>query len=71
MIFLTILFISVRRICSEFETIRENALKIPETTEDMTQIVSYINDIKTKGIAEFNEKIKVNVMISSSYFIVF
>ncbi len=51
---------SVQRICSEFEAIRENALKVPENTEDMTQVVDYINFIKTKGIAALNEKIKVN-----------
>ncbi|CAJ1084997.1 dynein heavy chain 12%2C axonemal [Xyrichtys novacula] len=46
------------QICSEFETIRENAVKIPETTEAMTQLIDYINVIKTKGIKELNEKIK-------------
>uniref|UniRef100_A0A665TVC1 Dynein heavy chain linker domain-containing protein n=1 Tax=Echeneis naucrates TaxID=173247 RepID=A0A665TVC1_ECHNA len=47
------------QICSEFETIREKALRVPETTEDMTQMVEYINVIKTKGIKELNEKILV------------
>lgn len=61
-IFLTMLCVSVQRICSEFETISDNALKIPENTEDMTQIIDYINFTKTKGIAELNEKIKVNMM---------
>lgn len=56
---------SVQRICSEFESIREIALKIPENTDDMTQIIDYINFTKTKGIAELNEKIKVNIMIAS------
>ncbi|XP_074537088.1 dynein axonemal heavy chain 12 [Halichoeres trimaculatus] len=46
------------QICSEFETIRENALKVPETTDAMTQLIDYINQIKTKGIEELNEKIK-------------
>ncbi|XP_030279356.1 dynein heavy chain 12, axonemal [Sparus aurata] len=47
-----------RQICSEFETIRENILKIPENTEDMTQVIDYIGLIKTKGLAELNGKIK-------------
>ncbi|XP_040909250.1 dynein heavy chain 12, axonemal [Toxotes jaculatrix] len=46
------------QICSEFETVREKALKVPENTEDMTQMVEYTNFTKTKGIAELNEKIK-------------
>ncbi|KAK5863728.1 hypothetical protein PBY51_000737 [Eleginops maclovinus] len=46
------------QICSEFEIIRENILKVPESTEDMTQIIGHINFTKAKGIAELNEKIK-------------
>ncbi|KAA8590936.1 hypothetical protein FQN60_001879 [Etheostoma spectabile] len=46
------------QICSEFETIRENILKVPESTEDMTEIIDHINFTKTKGIAELHEKIK-------------
>lgn len=57
--------VSIHRICSEFETIRENILKIPENTEDMTQIMDYIDLIKTKGLAELNGKIKVNKRILS------
>uniref|UniRef100_A0A3B4UUS5 Dynein axonemal heavy chain 12 n=1 Tax=Seriola dumerili TaxID=41447 RepID=A0A3B4UUS5_SERDU len=41
------------QICSEFETIREKALKVPENTEDMTQMVDYINFTKTTGIDAF------------------
>ncbi|XP_060913896.1 dynein axonemal heavy chain 12 [Labrus mixtus] len=46
------------QICSEFETIREKAVKIPETTEEMTELIGYIHLIKTNGIAQLNEKIK-------------
>uniref|UniRef100_A0A671X3C3 Dynein axonemal heavy chain 12 n=1 Tax=Sparus aurata TaxID=8175 RepID=A0A671X3C3_SPAAU len=42
-----------RQICSEFETIRENILKIPENTEDMTQVIDYIGLIKTKGLEAY------------------
>lgn len=61
---LTIFLVSLQRICSEFESIREIALKTPENTDDMRQILNYIHSMKTKGIAELNEKIKVNVVIS-------
>lgn len=56
----TILLVSLRRICAEFETIRENVLKVPESTEEMIQIVDHIHFTKTKGIAELNEKMQVN-----------
>lgn len=56
------LFVSVSRICSEFETIRKTAQKIPENTDEIIQVIDYINFIKTKGIAELNKKIKVNIM---------
>ncbi|XP_046897139.1 dynein axonemal heavy chain 12 [Hypomesus transpacificus] len=45
------------QICQEFETIKEKALKVPETTEDMTEMIAYISHIKTKGIQELNAKI--------------
>lgn len=53
------LFFSIERICSEFETIRETALKIPENTDDIIQLIDYINYTKTEGIAELKEKIQV------------
>uniref|UniRef100_A0A8C9V3D7 Dynein axonemal heavy chain 12 n=1 Tax=Scleropages formosus TaxID=113540 RepID=A0A8C9V3D7_SCLFO len=46
-----------RKICQEFETIRENALKVPDTTEDMMEMISYVEYIKTKGIEELNTRI--------------
>ncbi|KAK9514800.1 hypothetical protein VZT92_025488 [Zoarces viviparus] len=46
------------QICSEFETISENILKVPESTEDMTKIIDCINFAKTKGLAELNKRIK-------------
>uniref|UniRef100_A0A8C7T568 Dynein axonemal heavy chain 12 n=1 Tax=Oncorhynchus mykiss TaxID=8022 RepID=A0A8C7T568_ONCMY len=44
-------------ICQEFENIKEKALKVPETTEDMTDMIAYIGHAKTKGIEELNAKI--------------
>ncbi|XP_061590831.1 dynein axonemal heavy chain 12 [Cololabis saira] len=45
-------------ICSEFETIRQKALEVPENTEDIAQMEEYITFTKTKGIAALEEKIK-------------
>uniref|UniRef100_A0A8C8JPV4 Dynein axonemal heavy chain 12 n=1 Tax=Oncorhynchus tshawytscha TaxID=74940 RepID=A0A8C8JPV4_ONCTS len=47
------------QICQEFENIKEKALKVPETTEDMTDMIAYIGHAKTKGIEELNAKIMV------------
>lgn len=48
------------RICKEFETIRDKAIKKPETTKDMTELIDYIDYAKTKGIEELNIKIMVS-----------
>lgn len=42
-------------------------MKVPENTEDMTQMIDYITFIKTKGIAQLNEKIMVSNMMILSY----
>ena len=61
------LFISIvnPRICNEFRTIQETALKIPETTEDITEMLAYIGHVKTKGIEELNAKIMVRVILQN------
>ncbi|KAM6924384.1 dynein axonemal heavy chain 12 [Xenentodon cancila] len=45
-------------ICSEFETIRQKALEVPENTDDIARMVEYITFTKTKGIPALKEKIK-------------
>lgn len=47
------------RIRKEFEAIQGRALKVPETTEDMIEMITYINHVKTKEIEELNNKIMV------------
>ncbi|KAG7262165.1 hypothetical protein CRUP_003827 [Coryphaenoides rupestris] len=47
------------RFCQEFETIRETALRLPENTEEMTEMIAYIAHVKSKGIAVLQEKIMV------------
>uniref|UniRef100_A0A2K6K692 Dynein axonemal heavy chain 12 n=1 Tax=Rhinopithecus bieti TaxID=61621 RepID=A0A2K6K692_RHIBE len=39
-------------ICSEFEAIKEHALKVPETTEEMMDLISYVEKARTTGIEE-------------------
>lgn len=48
------------RICREFEAIKERALKVPETTEEMVETIDYIKKVKTKGIQDLLLRIKVN-----------
>ncbi|NXK86097.1 DYH7 protein, partial [Formicarius rufipectus] len=40
------------KICSEFETIKERALKDPETTEEMVETMDYIKKVKTIDIPD-------------------
>uniref|UniRef100_A0A8D2L0F3 Dynein axonemal heavy chain 12 n=1 Tax=Varanus komodoensis TaxID=61221 RepID=A0A8D2L0F3_VARKO len=47
-----------KKICNEFETIKERALKIPETTEEMMESIVYIDKAKTIGIQKLYERIK-------------
>ncbi|XP_029142079.1 dynein heavy chain 12, axonemal [Protobothrops mucrosquamatus] len=45
-------------ICNEFETIKERALKVPETTEEMMESIAFIDKAKTIGIQKLYERIK-------------
>ncbi|XP_065142099.1 dynein axonemal heavy chain 12-like [Paramisgurnus dabryanus] len=45
------------QICKEFEIIKDKAVKVPETTEDMTAMIAYIDHVKTKEIKELNNRI--------------
>uniref|UniRef100_A0A3Q4BIM9 Dynein axonemal heavy chain 12 n=1 Tax=Mola mola TaxID=94237 RepID=A0A3Q4BIM9_MOLML len=58
------------QICSEFENIEKTALKVPENTDDMAEIINFIDVTKKKGIAELNEKIEVITIIGSPCFVV-
>lgn len=48
-------------ICSEFEAIKEHALKTPETTEEMMDLISYVEKARTTGIQELALRIKVRI----------
>uniref|UniRef100_H3B7G7 Dynein axonemal heavy chain 12 n=1 Tax=Latimeria chalumnae TaxID=7897 RepID=H3B7G7_LATCH len=45
-------------ICEEFEIIKERALKVPETTEEMMEMIAYVEHAKTKGVQELLKRIK-------------
>ncbi|XP_053705138.1 dynein axonemal heavy chain 12-like isoform X1 [Synchiropus splendidus] len=45
------------QICSDFETIKDTALMVPETTEEITQMLEYIEFTKTKTIPRLKETI--------------
>ncbi|CAL9702663.1 unnamed protein product [Knipowitschia caucasica] len=44
-------------ICSEFEAIMKNTQKEPESTEEMTKMIEYINFTKTTGLSQLKERI--------------
>ncbi|XP_013912661.1 PREDICTED: dynein heavy chain 12, axonemal isoform X2 [Thamnophis sirtalis] len=46
------------KICNEFENIKERALKVPETTEEMMESIAFIDKAKTIGIQKLYERIK-------------
>ncbi|GCC21888.1 hypothetical protein chiPu_0000270 [Chiloscyllium punctatum] len=45
-------------ICHEFEYIVDKALNIPESTKEMLEVIDYVNEAKSKGVAALNERIK-------------
>nr|XP_020824636.1 dynein heavy chain 12, axonemal isoform X2 [Phascolarctos cinereus] len=45
-------------ICIEFENIKEHALKVPETTEEMMELISYVENARTKGVQELALRIQ-------------
>ncbi|XP_055985527.1 dynein axonemal heavy chain 12 [Sorex fumeus] len=45
-------------ICNEFEAIREHALKVPESTEEMMELISYIEKARTTGIQDLISRIQ-------------
>uniref|UniRef100_A0A8B9Q220 Dynein axonemal heavy chain 12 n=1 Tax=Apteryx owenii TaxID=8824 RepID=A0A8B9Q220_APTOW len=52
------------KICRDFEAIKERALKVPETTEEMMETMAYIKKAKTKGIQELLLRIKCSQRIN-------
>eukprot|EP00076_Gallus_gallus_P026084 XP_015148871.1 dynein heavy chain 12, axonemal isoform X3 [Gallus gallus] len=46
------------KICREFEAIKERALKVPESTEEMVETIAYIKEVKAEGIQDLSLRIK-------------
>ncbi|XP_052045898.1 dynein axonemal heavy chain 12 [Apodemus sylvaticus] len=45
-------------ICSEFEAIKEHALRVPETTEEMMELIAYVERARTIGIHDLALRIQ-------------
>ncbi|XP_075690041.1 dynein axonemal heavy chain 12 [Rhinoderma darwinii] len=45
------------KICMEFEKIKEEALKVPETTEDVIEEIAFVEQAKSKSIVELKTRI--------------
>ncbi|XP_029397555.1 dynein heavy chain 12, axonemal [Mus pahari] len=45
-------------ICSEFEAIREHALRVPETTEEMMELIAFVERARTIGILDLALRIQ-------------
>ena len=48
-------------ICKEFEGIKQRALKVPEDTLEMTDMMKFIKDAKTARLVKLNEQIKASL----------
>ncbi|XP_017171732.1 dynein axonemal heavy chain 12 isoform X3 [Mus musculus] len=45
-------------ICSEFEAIRDHALRVPETTEEMMELIAFVERARTVGILDLALRIQ-------------
>ncbi|XP_078466584.1 dynein axonemal heavy chain 12 [Lampetra planeri] len=45
-------------ICQEFEVMRQRCLKVPENSEEMIELGSYVDNARSNGIADLNNKIQ-------------
>ncbi|XP_071083415.1 dynein axonemal heavy chain 12-like isoform X1 [Haliotis cracherodii] len=45
-------------ICKEFHTMKDRALRQPETSEDLMDMVSFVEKARTMGMIKLNERIK-------------
>lgn len=44
-------------ICKEFENIENRALKEPETSEELIDMISFVENARTQGMVQLNERI--------------
>lgn len=45
------------RICQEFSVIRDRALKTPETSEDLMDMMTFITNARNMGMVKLNDRI--------------
>nr|KAG5708500.1 hypothetical protein BaRGS_026227 [Batillaria attramentaria] len=45
-------------ICEEFKVIQERALRVPETSEELMEMVTFVETARTAGMIQLNERIK-------------
>lgn len=45
-------------ICSEFEAIKDHALRVPDTTEEMMELIAFVEKARTKGIRDLASRIQ-------------
>ena len=69
-IFHSVLSISI---CKEFETIQERALKVPESSEEMMEMITYVEKARIEGIKGLKERIedsrrKMNFLLDIYFF---
>jgi len=50
----------VCRICEEFETIAERALREVATTEELIDMIDYIEEARTNGMRKLNQRVIVS-----------
>lgn len=50
-------------ICAEFEVIQERALRVPETSEELQEMMTFVQQARTVGMIRLNERIKVCVCV--------
>ena len=50
-----LLFLS--RICEEFKNIQERSLREPETSEDLIDMIAFVEKARTSGMVQLNDRI--------------
>lgn len=49
-----------RRIISEYESIKEKAMRVPEDTKEMIELQKFVEEAKSKGLVKLGNNIKVS-----------
>ena len=64
---------NLNSICNEFETVKERALKVPEESSEMVEMIAYIEKARIGGIQALNARIheskkKMNYLLDIYFF---